>query len=164
MCRRPARGRGIPTGPHPVGLDRSRRAGSVATLSAVAFHPGAVQGAATGRSGEIDYRMARRALVSEFRKGRLARHEVCDAHPELRRNARECGLPTSEPCPICETASLVLVTYVFGPRLPPGGRCLTSARELRALARRTGAFTCYVVEVCTDCHWNHLARVFPLER
>ena len=37
--------------------------------------------------GTIEYRLARLAVVSEYRKGRLARHEVCDAHPELRRAA-----------------------------------------------------------------------------
>lgn len=128
----------------------------------MAFRVDALVGAPPGMAGEIDYRMARRHVVSEFRKGRLAKHEVCDAHPELRRNAAACGSPTSEPCPICEDHSLVLVSYVFGTRLPAGGRCLTSAKELRTLARRSGSFTCYVVEVCTGCHWNHLARVFPL--
>jgi hypothetical protein len=121
-----------------------------------------VAGADQRTPGEVDYRMARRALISEYRKGRLAQHEVCDAHPELQRNARECGTPSREPCPICDDSSLVLVSYVFGPRLPPGGRCLTTARELRDLSRRRGSFTCYVVEVCTGCHWNHLARVVPL--
>ena len=126
------------------------------------FRLDAVPGSQPGSPGEIDYRMARRALVAEYRRGRLAQNEVCDAHPELRRNAAQCGSPTSEPCPICEGDGLVLVTYVFGPRLPPGGRCITSAKEMHKLARRSGTFTTYVVEVCTDCHWNHLARVFPL--
>jgi hypothetical protein len=126
------------------------------------FRLDTVPGADQRAAGEVDYRMARRALISEYRKGRLAQHEVCDAHPELRRNAKECGTPSREPCPICDDPSLVLVSYVFGPRLPPGGRCLTTARELRTLAQRRGSFTCYVVEVCTACHWNHLARVMPL--
>ena len=126
------------------------------------FRLDAVPGSQPGSPGEIDYRMARRALVAEYRRGRLAQNEVCDAHPELRRNAAQCGSPTTEPCPICEGDGLVLVTYVFGPRLPPGGRCITSAKEMHKLARRSGTFTTYVVEVCTDCHWNHLARVFPL--
>ena len=38
-------------------------------------------------------------------------------------------------CPICEEA-LVLVTYVFGPRLPPFGRCITGeVRPVRPAAR-----------------------------
>ena len=65
------------------------------------FGPQAIQGAPPGVGGTIDYRLARHALVSEFKKGRLAEHEVCDAHPELVRAASELGDPTSQPCPIC---------------------------------------------------------------
>src|SRR3954463_369390 len=100
----------------------------------VTFGPGAIKGAGSTTPGEIDYRLARRALISEYRKGRLAQHEVCDAHPELVRNARECSEPSRILCPICEAAKLVLVTYVFGPRLPASGRCITTKDELRKLA------------------------------
>src|SRR5437763_9578814 len=110
------------------------------------------------------YRLARQALISEFRKKRLAQHEVCDAHPELVRAARECGEPTSIECPICEAANVVLVSYVFGPRLPSFGRCITSKDELAKLSRRTDQLSCYVVEVCPQCSWNHLARAFPVGR
>jgi hypothetical protein len=130
--------------------------------SFMGFGPGSVRGATSGTSGEIDYRLARQHLISEFRKGRLALHEVCDAHPELVRAARECSQPTSEDCPICEVERLVLVSYVFGPRLPSFGRCITSAKELRSFTRRSGEYACYVVEVCPACHWNHLARTFIL--
>lgn len=112
--------------------------------------------------GEIDYRLARHAVLSEFRKGRIARHEICDAHPELARAAREVGEPTSLTCPVCEDAKVVLVSYVFGPRLPAFGRCITSRKELQAIAGRSGSFSCYVVEVCPECRWNHLARTFLL--
>jgi hypothetical protein len=134
----------------------------LASLSAVSFGPGAIRGAASAPPGEIDYRLARQAVISEFRKGRLAQHDVCDAHPELRRAAQECAEPSRLRCPICEDANLVLVTYVFGPRLPAHGRCVTSKAELRSLAKRPGELAAYVVEVCPDCHWNHLARSFLL--
>lgn len=121
------------------------------------------RGAPSGTAGEIDYRLARRHLVAEFERGRLARSEVCDAHPELVRAAREVGTPTSERCPICAEHDLVLVSYVFGPKLPAFGRCVTSAKEIRAFTRqKTGSYVCYVVEVCPACHWNHLARTFSL--
>jgi hypothetical protein len=110
----------------------------------------------------VDHRLARRALISEYRKGRLARHQVCDAHPELVRAAREVGSPSSVDCPICEDDKLVLVTYVFGPRLPPFGRCITNARELAQLDKRREPLTAYVVEVCRSCSWHHLLRVLPL--
>ena len=126
------------------------------------FGPQAIRGAAPVGGGTIDYRLARHALVSEFKKGRLAEHEVCDAHPELVRAAQELGDPTSQECPICEETNVVLVSYVFGPRLPAHGRCISQKGELAKLARRSGNFTCYVVEVCPNCSWNHLARTFPL--
>jgi hypothetical protein len=127
------------------------------------FGPGAIRGAAPqGSGGVIDYRLARQAVVSEFRKGRLARHEVCDAHPELRRAAQMASEPTSMPCPICDDDNVVLVTYAFGNRLPPSGRCITQAGELAKLAKRTTRLACYVVEVCPGCSWNHLARTFLL--
>ena len=115
-----------------------------------------------GGPGEIDYRLARHSVISEYRKGRVARHEVCDAHPELVRAARELGEPTSIDCPVCEEVKVVLVTYVFGPKLPSFGRCITTKKELMSIARKPGEFTAYVVEVCPDCSWNHLARTFLL--
>lgn len=129
----------------------------------MSFGPGAFRGAQPGVPGEVDYRLSRQAVISEFKKGRLARHEVCDAHPELRRAARECGEPSRRDCPICEAEKLVMVSYVFGPRLPSHGRCITSKAELRALAKRSGEFACYVVEVCPGCSWNHLTRSFVLQ-
>lgn len=127
----------------------------------MSFRPQSVRGASG--SGEIDYRLARQSVLSEFRKGRVARHEVCDAHPELVRAAREVGDETSITCPVCEEVHVVLVSYVFGPRLPAFGRCITSRKELQAIAKRSGEFSCYVVEVCPNCSWNHLARTFVLE-
>lgn len=134
----------------------------VGSLPAVGFRPEALRGA--DGPGEIDYRLARQSVLSEFRKGRIARHELCDAHPELVRAARECSEATSITCPVCEKVNVVLVSYVFGPRLPAFGRCVTSRRELQAIAKRSGTFSCYVVEVCPECAWNHLARTFVLKQ
>jgi hypothetical protein len=128
------------------------------------FRPEAIRGMAHYQPGTVDYRLARQALISEYRKKRLARHEVCDAHPELVRAARQCGEPTAIECPICEECTVVLVSYVFGPGLPAFGRCITSGAELAKLARRAADLACYVVEVCPGCCWNHLARVFPVGR
>lgn len=114
-----------------------------------------------GRSerGHIDYRLARAGVLTQFRNGELSRTEVCDAHPELRRAAREVGTPTAGECPICERdGRLTHVTYVFGPRLPKHGRCISLRGELARLARRPGVHVAYTVEVCTECSWNHLVR------
>ncbi len=125
------------------------------------FRLEALRGAGQGAvAGEIDYRLARQAVLREYRKGRLGRQQVCDAHPELVRAARALGTPTPRPCPVCEDAALVLVSYVFGPRLPAHGRCVANADELAKLDKRSEQFTCYVVEVCVDCAWNHLVRAY----
>ena len=48
---------------------------------------------------------------------------------------------------LCEP-QLRLVTYVFGPRLPSHGRCVSTAEELAKLNTRTDELTAYVVEAC----------------
>jgi hypothetical protein len=113
-------------------------------------------------AGTVDHRLARRFLISEYRKGRLARHQVCDAHPELVRAARHIGSPVDTVCPICADAALVHVTYVFGARLPAHGRCVTTAAEMAKLDRRADQLMAYVVEVCPECSWHHLVRTVPV--
>lgn len=111
----------------------------------------------------VDYRLTRRHLIDEYHRGRLSRLDVCDAQPELLRAARHHGRHQGEPCPICaEQHALVTVTFVFGPRLPPHGRCITTAKEAAQLRRRTDDVHGYVVEVCTGCGWNHLLQAFPV--
>ncbi|RMH78094.1 MAG: hypothetical protein D6683_07975 [Actinomyces sp.] len=106
----------------------------------------------------VDYRLAREATLFAWRSGELSESQICDAQRELRRNAHHCGEPVDAPCPVCAAESLVDVTYVFGPRLPAHGRCVSHPAELGRLARRRGRFTAYVVEVCVACGWNHLSR------
>ena len=77
------------------------------------------------------------------------------------RAARNVGRRTKEPCPICEDGRLVTVTFVFGAKLPPGGRCPGTAAELKALCRRAEPVLCYEVEVCPACAWHHLMRKYP---
>jgi hypothetical protein len=116
-------------------------------------------GAGSEIAGHVDYRLTRNLVVSEFRKGRLSRQDVCDAHPELLRAAANVGEETREDCPICEAGELRLVSYVFGTRLPASGTCVASKRELTKLSKGR-QLTCYVVEVCPNCSWNHLSRSF----
>jgi len=128
----------------------------------VAFGPSALRGAGDTLPGEIDYRLARRARIADYRNGHLSRQDVCDAQSELLRNAVQCSERTRRICPICKDNKLVLVTYVFGPRLPGSGRCITSKAELTRLAAKSGNYAAYVVEVCTACRWNHLDRTYLL--
>ena len=109
-------------------------------------------------SGGIDYRLAREATLAAFRDGDLSREQLCDAQRELIRNAEFCGTPAGRDCPMCEQPTLVEITYVFGPRLPKHGRCVTSDREMDRIASRKSVSTGYVVEVCPACRWNHLTE------
>jgi hypothetical protein len=116
--------------------------------------------------GIVDYRLARRNAVAEYRRGRLTQSELCDAHPELRRAAEGYSRPTGDTCPICSESELVHVYYAFGPNLPSSGKCIAGRAELIRLVERSGRggkFICYVVEVCPGCAWNHLVEAVPLE-
>ena len=114
------------------------------------------------RPGQIDYRLARQNVLFAFRAGSVSRLQICDANPSSRANATYCGVEIDDPCPVCEATALRNVTYVFGPRLPSGGRCITNLAEMTRLARREADYTAYVVEVCVDCGWNHLMRSYVL--
>jgi Family of unknown function (DUF5318) len=107
----------------------------------------------------VDYALARRAVLRDLRAGRLDRDDVCDAHPELLRAGRHIGSPAPTACPVCGRRNLRLVSYVYGDALArANGRCITSPTELDRLDATHEEFTRYVVEVCLDCHWNHLQR------
>jgi RNA polymerase subunit RPABC4/transcription elongation factor Spt4 len=106
----------------------------------------------------VEYGLVRHTLLSRLAAGTLRHEDICDAHPELLRAATHLGLPVDETCPVCDDAQLVEVTYVFGARLPSGGTCPTTKAELRKLERREDPVQCYAVEVCTACHFHHLAR------
>lgn len=124
------------------------------------FSSGSLRGG--GGRGVVDHRLARRALLNEYRRGRLSQDQVCDAHPELVRAAKALGKRTNTVCPICAEEDLRLVTYVFGPRLPKHGRCVSTTAELAAFHRRSEEYSAYVVETCCSCRWHHLLRVLPL--
>ena len=128
------------------------------SLPRVSFGQGSLRGGGTGPlGGVIDHRLARQHLINEYRKGRLARHQVCDAHPELIRAARNVGERARGKCPVCAGRELYYVSYVYGDGLKhANGRCLSYPGELEKLRAKHDEFDRYVVEVCTDCRWNHL--------
>ena len=134
------------------------------SLGGMPFGPDVLRGAPVGGAagGLVDFRLARNAVLKQFKKGRLSRLDVCDAHPELLRAAQHVAEETVEECPVCEDAALVHVTYVFGSRLPPSGRCISSQSELAKLNRGSAELKGYTVEVCPACSWNHLIRMFPV--
>ena len=109
----------------------------------------------------VEYRLLRDSVARRVRLGKLAREDVCDAHPELLRAAKHVGRSTGEECPVCEAATTVEVTYVFGAKLPPGGTCPGTKAELHRLLRREEPVSAYSVEVCTACKFHHLLRRYP---
>ncbi len=128
----------------------------------MSFGPTTVRGfTVSGAGGRVEYRLARNALVREFQRGRVSRLDICDAHPELLRAARNVGIEFEEDCPICEEVRMVHVNYVFGPKLPAQGKCPSSRAELDKLCRRAEELFCYEVEVCPQCGWNYLVRMYP---
>lgn len=106
-----------------------------------------------------DYTLAARALLAAYRAGRVARAEVCDAHPELLRAAENLGEARNEDCPVCAQGDLVLVAYAFGRSLSRRNGRAISPGDMADLPGGKDV-RCYVVEVCRDCGWNHLARSY----
>ena len=88
------------------------------------------------------------------------RLDVCDAHPELLRAARNVGEPADDDCPVCGAGRPAARLLRLRRRAQPGQRPLHRQRRAssRGSARRSDEFACYVVEVCLDCRWNHLRR------
>ncbi len=114
--------------------------------------------------GVIDYTLAKRALIRDARRGVLSVADLCDAHPELMRAAKHVGEATASDCPVCGRDKLVLLAYVFGSSLRRNsGRVWPIQTGLRLTAAHPGS-SCYVVEVCRSCRWNHLREAFTARR
>ncbi len=110
--------------------------------------------------GVIDYTLAKRALLRRARAGMLSTFEICDAHPELMRAAKHVGEPATRDCPVCRRRDLRLLAYVYADALKQNsGRVWALDTALLMTAKVHGA-SCYVVEVCTSCQWNHLSEAF----
>jgi len=112
----------------------------------------------TANGAVVEFGLVRHALLAKVTAGIIRYEDVCDAHPELLRAAKNLGRKTGETCPICRDVEFVEVTYVFGSRLPSGGTCPTSRAELLKLERREEPVQCYAVEVCVGCSFHHLVR------
>lgn len=113
-------------------------------------------------TGVVSYRLERQRVIDAVRSGYRDPQEVCDAQPELRRVAEHHASPMKDPCPICESEQLVMVSFAFGSGLPRGGRCITGIDEMQRLRKRNRPTVGFRVEVCRSCWWNHLRESFPI--
>ena len=115
--------------------------------------------------GFVDYSLAKRSVLEGFRRGSLDRMDICDAHPELIRVARNIGLDIERPCPVCASGTLKQVRYVYGEQLGHlSGRAVYPQDWELELSSQFDEFRCYAVEVCVDCGWNHLAACYLMGR
>lgn len=89
-------------------------------------------------------------------RGAMSTSDVCDAHPYLLRAAKYHGEPIPRRCPICRRPSMALLRYVYSDELGQYSGRLRTASEVVSMSREHGHLAVYVVEVCTDCSWNHL--------
>lgn len=110
--------------------------------------------------GIVDYTLAKRALLRDAHRGLLSRLDICDAHPELMRAAKNIGQDTERPCPVCDEYSLRLLAYVYADDLKRNNGRVWSIEAAMTLAAQRRNGTCYVVEVCTGCAWNYLNEAF----
>ncbi len=95
--------------------------------------------------------------------GRVGREEVCDAGAYLLRAARFHGTAAGRPVrSVCRHDELAQVSWVFGESLRHVSGSARSAADLEQLAAQVADFSVHVVEVCTECRWNHLVRSFVL--
>jgi hypothetical protein len=110
------------------------------------------------RLGVVDYTLAKRSILRDARRGLLALTDICDAHPELLRAARHVGEQASRQCPVCERDDLRLLAYVYADELKRDNGRVWAIDKALAITASCRNGTCYIVEVCTRCSWNHLAE------
>src|SRR5215207_1103859 len=63
-------------------------------------------------TGVVDYRLARQQVIQQYRKGRLSKLDVCDAHPELRRAASGTCVSTARDMAKLSRAKATVACYV----------------------------------------------------
>jgi len=121
-------------------------------------HPTPLGNGHRARLGVVDYTLAKRSILRDVRRGLLAMTEICDAHPELLRAARHVGEQASRQCPVCDRDDLRLLAYVYADELKRDNGRVWAIDKALALTASCRNGTCYIVEVCTGCSWNHLAE------
>jgi hypothetical protein len=112
----------------------------------------------------VDYALQRRHALERLRSRvrTLSREDVCDADPMLIRSALHHGELSAVRCPIGNCGRLVNLSYTFGEQLGQYSGRIKSPAELEEMENEFGEFRVCVVEVCTECGWNHMITSYLL--
>jgi len=112
----------------------------------------------------VDYSLQRRRTLEEVRGARrtMVSHEALDADPLLIRAALHHGTLSERRCPVNDCSRLITINYTFGDQLGQYSGRIKSDEELAEMENEFGEFSVYVVEVCTDCGWNHVVESYVL--
>lgn len=110
----------------------------------------------------VDHGIHRRRALGSLVLSATGASEHLDPHPDLIRAAKHHGEPAGDPCPWCRMDRLVILRYVFSDELGPFSGRLRTEPELLEWSHEYGFLDVYVVEVCTQCRWNHLRHTYVL--
>lgn len=112
----------------------------------------------------VSHALQRRSVLEALRRPSrtLSPADVCDADPMLVRAALHHGETSTVGCPICDQPRLLNLNHVFGDQLGQYSGRIKSTPELEEMAHEYGEFKVVVVEVCTDCGWNHMIESYVL--
>ncbi|MDR1833714.1 MAG: DUF5318 domain-containing protein [Propionibacteriaceae bacterium] len=116
------------------------------------------------KRNEVDFSLQRRhRLQATFGRQRsLTPSDICDADPMLIRAALHHGERANADCPVCSNERMVNLNYVFGDQLGQYSGRIKSTEDLKDMQAEYGEFKVCVVEVCTDCGWNHMTSSYVL--
>lgn len=112
----------------------------------------------------VDYALQRRHALERLRSRvrSVSRDDLCDADPMLIRAALHHGDLSPVRCPVNDCGSLVTLNYTFGEQLGQYSGRIKSSAELEEMENEFGEFMVRVVEVCTECGWNHMIASYLL--
>ena len=112
----------------------------------------------------VDYSLQRRRTLEELQGAfrTMVSHEALDADPMLIRAALHHGSLSEQRCPVGSCGRLLRLNYTFGDQLGQYSGRIKSNEELENMENEYGEFTVYVVEVCSECGWNHVIESYVL--
>jgi hypothetical protein len=128
------------------------------------WEPPTTLGVMWSKRAEVDYALQRHNSLQALRRPQraLGESDPCDADPVLLHSAANHGEPTNSDCPACSDTKLVNLRYVFGEQLGQYSGRIKASAELVEMQHQYGEFKVCVVEVCTECGWNHMITTYLL--